>query len=212
MKTIAILSRKGGTGKTTLAVNLSVAAHKAGLSTLLVDIDPQASAMSWRDLREEDSPAVVSAQSARLKELLEAAETNSVDLTLIDTAAGAEVSVLNAAREADMVMIPCKTSAPDIKAISGTVDVVKLANVPAFVVFNSVPYPASLIYEAKRSIRRYDLPCAPGYIGQRAVFVHSFTDGLSVQEREPNGKASSEIQALYKHLAKEVGVENGSKE
>ena len=74
MKTVAILSRKGGTGKTTLAVNLSVAAHKAGLSTLLVDIDPQASAMNWRDLREQETPAVVSAQSARFERVIRGSE------------------------------------------------------------------------------------------------------------------------------------------
>ena len=56
MKTLAILSRKGGTGKTTLAVNLSVAAARAGHSTILVDLDPQASAAKWNDNREGDDP------------------------------------------------------------------------------------------------------------------------------------------------------------
>ena len=211
MKSFAIISRKGGTGKSTLGSNLAVVAELAGLTTLLVDVDPQASLIGWRDLREQGTPAVISAQASRLPELLEDAESNSVDLVIIDTAAGAEISVLNAARVADLVMIPCKTSVPDIKAISGSVDVVKLADVPAFVVFNAVPHPASLIYQAKRAIRKYDLPCAPEYIGHRAAFVHSFTDGLSVVEYEPHGKASREIQSLFNYITKELGVSNGSK-
>ena len=57
MKTLAILSRKGGTGKTTLAVHLSVAATLAGHTTVLIDLDPQASACKWSDIRQADSPS-----------------------------------------------------------------------------------------------------------------------------------------------------------
>ena len=64
MKTLAILSRKGGTGKTTIAVHLSVAAEQAGRTTALIDLDPQASAVSWSDKREMDTPVVISAHSS----------------------------------------------------------------------------------------------------------------------------------------------------
>lgn len=49
MKTVAILSRKGGTGKTTIATNLSIAAEKAGHTIALIDLDPQTSAAKWGD-------------------------------------------------------------------------------------------------------------------------------------------------------------------
>ena len=71
MKTLAILSRKGGTGKTTLAVNLSVAAERAGHSTILIDLDPQASAAKWNDNREGDAPVVVAAPASRLPRSIE---------------------------------------------------------------------------------------------------------------------------------------------
>ena len=66
MKTLAILSRKGGTGKTTLAVHLAVAAEKAGLTTAVIDLDPQASATKWADTRDVDSPVVISAHAIGL--------------------------------------------------------------------------------------------------------------------------------------------------
>jgi chromosome partitioning protein len=66
MKTIAIISQKGGAGKTTLALNLAVAANEGGKTVAIIDLDPQASAASWKDLRSEEQPAVVSAQPARL--------------------------------------------------------------------------------------------------------------------------------------------------
>ena len=78
MKTLAVLSRKGGTGKTTLALHLSVAAVQAGLTTLLVDLDPQASAVSWSDRRESETPVVISAHAARLPDLLQRAAENGV--------------------------------------------------------------------------------------------------------------------------------------
>jgi hypothetical protein len=84
MKTIAIISQKGGAGKTTVAVHLAVAAEQDGLNTALFDLDRQASASSWSDKRGKLSPAVVSAQAARLPSLLEQAVAQSADLVIID--------------------------------------------------------------------------------------------------------------------------------
>ena len=65
MDIVAIIAQKGGTGKTTLAVSLAVAAERAGRTAAIVDLDPQASASNWGDRREAASPVVVSAQPAR---------------------------------------------------------------------------------------------------------------------------------------------------
>ena len=62
MKTLAIISQKGGTGKSTVAVHLSVAASHAGHTTALIDLDPQANVAKWGDMRNNDTPIVISAQ------------------------------------------------------------------------------------------------------------------------------------------------------
>jgi len=66
--TVALLQQKGGSGKTTLAVNLAAAAHLAGRRTLVVDMDRQASAFDWSAARRDGSPldglAVVKADKA----------------------------------------------------------------------------------------------------------------------------------------------------
>ncbi len=59
VRTIAVISQKGGTGKSTIAIHLAVAAHLAGHRCAVVDLDPQASARKWGDKREADGPEVV---------------------------------------------------------------------------------------------------------------------------------------------------------
>ena len=206
MKTLAILSRKGGTGKTTIAVHLSVAAAQAGYTTALIDLDPQASAVSWSDKRVAETPVVISAHASRLPDLLQKAEENGVNFAIIDTAAHAETSALAAARAATIALIPCRPASLDLLAIGATVDVVKLAKVPARVVFNGTPARGRLTDEARSAVEAYDVPCAPCSIGHRIAFVHALIDGLTAQEAEPRGKASREVYALYQYISNQMEV------
>jgi len=66
MKTVAIISQKGGAGKTTLAVHLGAAAAEAGHTSAIIDLDPQATAAGWGDRRQVSEPEVVSGQAVRL--------------------------------------------------------------------------------------------------------------------------------------------------
>ena len=206
MHIIAILSGKGGAGKTTLAVHLGVAAETAGHTTAIIDLDPQASALTWKDKREQETPAVVSAQASRLPQLLQAAEDSGADIVFIDTAPHSEAAGLAAARVAELVLIPCRPAILDLHAIGSTVEITRLADVPALAVLNAVPARTTLAEEARAAISTYDVPTAPQQIGQRIAYVHALTAGLTAQEYEPKGKAAAEIQALYTYIANQIGV------
>jgi cellulose biosynthesis protein BcsQ len=80
MKTIAIVSQKGGVGKTTTAINIGFAAHEAGLKTAIIDLDPQGTAAKWGDRRDVDGPSVIGGQASRLAVILETARANGADL------------------------------------------------------------------------------------------------------------------------------------
>ena len=206
MKVLAIVNQKGGPGKTTLAVHLSVAAASAGLTTALIDLDPQASATKWSDKRENDSPVVISAHSTRLPQVLEAAEKNGVDLCILDTAPTIEKPAKDACKAADMAIIPCKPEIFDLEAMGSTVEIGYSAKIPMRVAFNAVRSRSSTLIQAKKAIEVYDVPFAPCIIGDRVAFSHSLIDGRTAQEYEPSGKASHEIQALYHYIAKEMGA------
>ena len=197
MLTVAIVSQKGGVGKTSLALNLAVAAELAGHAALIVDLDPQASAAAWSESREAKAPVVVSAQPARLAEVLATGREHGAALCLIDTAPHAEAPALAAARAADLVLVPCRASILDLRAVTASQTIAQLAGTPAAAVLCGVPARGTLADEAQNALVAHGLPVAPVRIGHRAAFVHAATVGQGVQEYEPRGKAMCEITRLY---------------
>src|ERR1700722_15391837 len=105
MKTVAIISQKGGVGKTTLALHLAVAAERAGRTSVLIDLDPQASAATWKDLRQQETTAVQPPPPAAL---LEEARKPGPPPPVLDPPPNSESASLTAARAADLVLIPCR--------------------------------------------------------------------------------------------------------
>ncbi len=207
MKTLAIISQKGGAGKTTLALHLAVAAAADGKSVAVVDIDPQASAAGWGDSRPRDNPAIISAQPSRLEKVLQAAAGGGAHLVIIDTAPHSESAALAAARAADYILIPCRPAILDIRAISHTIDLVRLAGRPASIVLNTVPPRGNLASLAATALgNTYDIPVCPLHLSQRVAFAHSLTGGLTAQEYDPQGKAAQEIHRLYEWTRKHVGM------
>jgi chromosome partitioning protein len=123
MRTIAVISQKGGTGKTTLAVHLAAAASAAGLVALVVDTDPQATACTWRTWRGDMDPDVIDCAAHALlpRKLVQAAELGA-DLAVIDTPPSADIMAREACRAADLLLIPCRPRAFDLDAIRTTAE------------------------------------------------------------------------------------------
>ena len=120
MKTVAIISQKGGSGKSTLALHLAVASSRER-DTAVIDLDPQASAASWADRREAGTPPVLSAHSSRLPFVMkevEQAEGPQGSLVILDTAPHADRVALDAAKAADLVLIPARATIFDIEPLS----------------------------------------------------------------------------------------------
>ena len=149
---------------------------------------------------------MVATPASRLPEILKKAETAGATLAILDTAPHTETAALDAASVAEMALIPCKPALIDLQAITSTINVTRLANVPARIVFNDVPARGDRVDQARDAVKVFDVPCVPSAIGHRIAFVDSYNAGLTVQEYEPRGKASYEIRDLYQYLSSEMGV------
>ncbi len=86
MKVVSVISQKGGSGKTTLALHLAVAASTAGRSTAVLDLDPQASAANWADRRAAELPVLRSAHASRLRHELRQLQDTGGEMVMVDTA------------------------------------------------------------------------------------------------------------------------------
>src|SRR5580698_6388239 len=120
---VAMASLKGGTGKTTVALNLAVTAEEAGMRTVVVDVDPQQASAKWGDLRSVmgRTPTVISAMAARLPQALDSAAQLGAELIVVDTAAHAEGILVSTIDAADLVLIPCRPTVVDLQYLASTV-------------------------------------------------------------------------------------------
>ncbi len=140
MKTLAVLSRKGGVGKTTVAVHLAAAAERDGRRPVLADLDPQRSAYEWSRLRKSRAPAVVQLKAGALFASRQTAAREGLPLLILDTPGSADD---------DAVVRP---SVLDLIAVARSVELVRQLAKPALVVLN----------QALRGTRRW---CARGCRG-----------------------------------------------
>lgn len=197
MKTIAFLSQKGGSGKTTLAVHTAVAATEDGQRVVIVDTDIQHSATTWSEARAAAAPVVATAPAANLAEVVAAARGDAMTLCIIDTAPHAAPDAARVARLADLIVIPVRPTAFDIAAAGSAVDIVQAAGTRAVFVLSACPFRSPEIAETRAVLAGYGLPVAPAEITDRRAFARAVASGRAVTEFESSGKAAEEIRALW---------------
>ena len=205
MKTVAFLSQKGGSGKTTLAVHIAVAAQEDGERVVIVDTDLQKSAATWSESRASATPAVAPVATAALDDVIAAARHDAITLCIIDTAPHAAPNAARVARAADLVLIPCRPTAFDLAAAGSAVDIVRAAGAPGAFILSACPFRAPEILETRAVLTtRYGLPVAPVEITDRRAFARAIATGRAVTEFDSHGKAAEEIRALWRWLKERI--------
>lgn len=207
MPVIAIISQKGGSGKTTLAVHLAAAAEDAGIVSAIIDADPQATATQWGEWRKDTPPDVVHAPARLIGKQAEQMIQQGAGLVVIDTPPHADEAASRAVEAADLVLIPCRPSAFDLAAIETTARLIELRRKPAFVIFSGGNPNAPRLYEeAAEAVGAFGLEAAPVRLSDRAAFRHATGEGKTAMEIEPDGKAALEAKELFMFACSHVNM------
>lgn len=185
MYTISLVSRKGGTGKSTLAAHLSVEAAKRH-STGIIDTDPQGTLTGWWNDRQADVPAYFPAVSRA-----------TGDILIIDTPPSTGIKAI--IKDADLCLIPVKPSPNDLRAVGDTVTLVETMGVPLIFVICMAQPRAKLTGEAAIALSQHGEVC-PTIIHNRVDYARAMIDGRVAGELHPTGRAAEEITSLWKYV------------
>jgi len=205
MRSLAFLSQKGGSGKTTLAVHIAVTVGQKHEKVILIDTDPQASASVWGQARGVKEPHVIKTTAVGTRALMEEAQTQGNSFAVIDTAPHTISGIDVIAAAVDYLLIPCRPSVFDLAAIESSVKIAKAARTPAAFVLNACAARGPEVEQAKEVLARHGYPVAPVTIGDRKAFARAILSGEAVTEFEPEGKAAHEITALWRWVKKHMG-------
>jgi chromosome partitioning protein len=204
MYTIALVARKGGSGKTTLGVHLALAAYLRGQYTLLADVDPQRSAIEALRARRSLGPERVSIASSKLYSLQMGAVRQGMDVMVIDTPAGVAEESANAIVLADLSVLVVRPTFLDLAAAIESVAIIRRLKKPVLMVVNQAPptrdgVEPPAVRRALRGLALLGQPVAPTIVRSRLVYQTALESGRSVEETD-QAAAGQEIAELWAYI------------
>lgn len=205
---VALLNQKGGVGKTTLATHIAGELALRNQHVVLLDADPQGSALDWTQRRAQQGlPRLFSAVGLARETLHQEAPelARRADHIVIDGPPRIAALARSALLAADRVIIPVQPSPYDLRASDEMVALIREAQVfrpelaAAFVINRRIS--TTIIgREARQALAEQPLPALRPEIRQRIVFADSVALGRLACETAPDSAAAREITALVDEL------------
>jgi chromosome partitioning protein len=205
---VAVLTQKGGAGKTTVALHLAGELARRGSSVLLIDADPQGSALDWAEQRAREGRqrlfgVVGLARETLHREVPELAR--SVDHVIIDGPPRTTALVRSAMLAAELVLVPIQPSAFDVWASETMLDLVREAAIykphlrSLFIVNRRIV--GTLIARAVLgAISELKTPALAASLAQRVIFAETAGTGLLAGEIDAHSAAAKEVAAMAAEL------------
>lgn len=206
---VGVLNQKGGVGKTTLSVNLAAALARDGSRVLLIDADPQGSALDWAAAREgEPLFSVVGLPRATVHREI-GTVGKGYDHIIIDGPPRVTDLARSAIMASDVVVIPVQPSPYDVWAADEVVKLIDEARVykenlkSCFVVNRKIANTA-IGRDVREALSAYPVPVLASSLAQRVVFAEAAAQGRAVHELDPEGVAAVEVRAVLTDLMEYV--------
>src|SRR4051812_25969306 len=207
---ISVLNQKGGVGKTTLATHLAAGLAAKGERVLLVDADPQHSALDWGAKRETPLPFTLMGQpTAVLPRALPPMVPNPYTAIVIDGPGKLTDVPRSAIMASDVVLIPVQPSPYDVWSSADILKILNEAKVyrpdvkAAFVITRKIANTV-LGRDVAEALADFDVPVLGTHIYQRQCYATTAGDGLSVVEAKPKDdshrQAAEEVMALIEEV------------
>ncbi len=191
-KIIAAVNQKGGSGKTTLSMQLAGALARRGHEVLIVDADPQGTATRWAASAEDDKPfpATVAGLAAATGKMHREVKkyVDRYDYIIIDCPPAVDsLAPQSALLIADLAVVPVIPSPPDLWASVGITKLIENArtvneNLQAVIVLNQCQPQQVLTRDAMDILKDFQVPLAKNYLGDRAVYRQSSLYGQTVHD------------------------------
>lgn len=202
MRTVAVIARKGGSGKSTVALHLALAAFLRGRRVWVADTDAQRSASQVLKGRKGPGPYVAETTGPKLFTLQITCQRDGGELMIIDTPAVVEEEISHAIVAADLCLMVIRPTFLDLIAAMQTAEIVRRLRKPVLVVLNQAPSPRAGVEApaVKRSLEALGLmrlQVVPTILRARTGYQSAFESGRSVEELDPPVEAAREIAELW---------------
>jgi chromosome partitioning protein len=211
MPIIAVVNQKGGTGKTTVATNLATLFASQGAEVLLVDADPQGSALEWQHDRPAYLPhvSVMDLPVPNLHREMPSLQTK-YPVILIDGGGRVTSTARATVAAADFLLVPTLVSLPDARStqrffqeVVEEVAAIK-GRVSGAILFTMVKTGTVFNVSGQGQIKDLGYPALETTLSHRITYQEAFAQGMSVREYDPRSKAAEELQALFHELQEGV--------
>src|SRR3982750_3504954 len=213
MNVIVFASRKGGTGKSTLAAHLAAQVHKPSRPCLLIDADPQGSLTLWHKRRGTNEPPIKSAVNS-VSGIVAAAKRDGIEWVFIDTPPNMSAVVEDAIRNATMVVIPARPGVFDVNAVQETIQTCRPNRKPYAVVLNGAPArrdeaESPIVSIAREALAKFKAPVWGGQITNRSDLLMALSHGEGAREYQAESRAAQEIARLWGGVERSVKAIRG---